>query len=272
MKFTLLEIVQDILNDISGDSVDSISDTIEATQVANIVRSTYFFLISQKDIPEHKTFFQLEETSASTPTLMTVPDDVIKTYWIDYDVKHEPGAFAAGTFSGDAFDVGESSLFSGGLMYCPLDEFFVRMGSLKWDGTSVESYTWTTASGDVFDIKYRTDASPLFYTVLEDHYILFNSIDTDISPDYLEADLSWCYGLKKPTFTLSDGFTPDLDATEFNLLIEEAKAAASVKLRQAQDPKAEKRSRMGWIRLNSQAENVKGSSAYSRIRKYGRHK
>jgi hypothetical protein len=40
MKKTLLEIVQDILNDLDSDAVTAIGDTIEATQVANISLNT----------------------------------------------------------------------------------------------------------------------------------------------------------------------------------------------------------------------------------------
>ena len=40
-KMTLLAMVQDILNDMDGDEVNSISDTVEAEQVAQIIKTTY---------------------------------------------------------------------------------------------------------------------------------------------------------------------------------------------------------------------------------------
>ena len=40
-KMTVLEMVQDILNDMDSDEVNSINDTIEAQQVANTVRTVY---------------------------------------------------------------------------------------------------------------------------------------------------------------------------------------------------------------------------------------
>jgi hypothetical protein len=269
MKFTLLEIVQDILNDLDGDEVDSYTDTSEATQIANIVRSSYFHLVSQRDLPEHKTFFKLEETSASTPTLMNVPSDVLKTYWINYDVKNNPGAFSGGVFSGSAFDVEEASSF-GLLPYQDPEEFFYTMGRMTWDGTATDDYSFTTATGDIFAVKYRTDVNPTKYTILEDYYVLFDNINTDISVSYLESDLTWCYGLKEPVFTMSDGYTPDLDATEFNLLMEEAKSACSIKLRQVQDPKAEQRARRGWIRSQKQAHNQPHKKFFRSLPDYGR--
>lgn len=268
MKFTLLEIVQDILNDISGDEVDSIADTTEATQIANIVRSTYFHLISQVSLPEHKTLFSLDETSSTTPTIMTLPDDVIRVDWITYDMKYDPGAFSSGVFDGNVLDTYEGSHYKT-IQYLDPGDFFYMTGNRVWDGTTVLSYTFT-GSVDTHEVKYKTDANPRFYTILEDLYYVFDALDTDISTSYLESALSLCYGLKKPTFTLSDGFTPDLDATEFNWLMEEAKSAASIKLRQVEDPVASRRARRGWIRSLTNKKNAKEESFFNSLPNYGR--
>ncbi len=41
-KMTLLEVVQEILSDMNSDNVNSINDTIEAQQVVQIAKRTYF--------------------------------------------------------------------------------------------------------------------------------------------------------------------------------------------------------------------------------------
>ena len=46
MRKSLLEIVQTILLDMSGDEVNSIQDTEEALQVASIVQNTYLAMMS----------------------------------------------------------------------------------------------------------------------------------------------------------------------------------------------------------------------------------
>ena len=270
MKYTLLEITQDILNDISGDDVDSISDTVEATQVANIVRSTYFYIVSQKNMPEHQSIYKLTETSATTPTVMTLPTTVLTMDSLLFDVKVDPGAFAGGIFAGNAYDTTESSNFQP-MIYMHPAEFLAFTGSFTLDNSTTFSFVFTGTEG-THDIKYRADKSPAYYTVLEDYYIIFDSINTDITPDYALADLTMAYGTLKPTFTLSDGFTPDLDATEFSLLIEESKKASSIKLRQTRDPVAEERSRKGWVRLNPQAENIETGPALNNYKRYGRRK
>lgn len=268
MKFTLLEIVQDILNDISGDEVDSIADTTEATQVANIVRSTYFHLISQVNLPEHFTLFSLDETTSTTPTVMTMPTDIIRIDYISYDKKNNPGAFSGGVFDGNAFDTYQSSSY-GPVAYLSPQDFFSMNGTRIWDGTNIKSYTFTGASG-THEVKYKTNENPSFYTILEDYYFIFDAIDLDVSTSYLESALSLCYGLKKPTFELSDGFTPDLDATEFNWLMEEAKSAASIKLRQVDDPVASRRARRGWVRTMTNKSNAKEMSFFDSLPNYGR--
>lgn len=273
MRFTLLEIVQDILNDISGDEVDSISDTTEATQVANIVRSSYNYLISMHDVEEHKTYFQLESASASSPTLMTIPTDILKVYHIDYDQKHNPGAFSGGVFDGNAFDTTESSLYTGQVQRIDLREFIRRSGLLAWSGTDVEAYTFTADSGDSFEIKYKTDRHPSYYVILEDYNVIFNSMNTDVDGTNLDSNNTWCIGLKEPVFTVSDEFIPDFDTISFNWLMEEAKNACSVKLRQVEDPIASKRARTGLIRSQrNNANKVPGSDYQTKHQNLGRNR
>ena len=256
MKFTLLEIVQDILNDISGDEVDSISDTNEATQIANIVRSTYFHMVSQKDLPEHKDMFNLDESAdTSYPVQMTLPSHVLKMYWVKYD-KYLSGE------TDSAWDTVE---------FLPWTNFIERQNSLNEDDTNVTSLTVTTTDSDTWELKYQTDRHPTYWSSPDDYYIYFDSYNSAVDTDnYLYTEKTQCFGLIKPTFTLSDGFTPDLDATEFNWLMEEAKSASSLKLRQVEDPVASRRARRGWIRQQSQSKNVKKQSFFNQLPNYGR--
>ena len=86
MKMTLLEIVQSILSDMDAENVNSLSDTTEAMQVASIVRDTYFNIISNRNVPEHKQFIKLVALSDSArPTHMKYGDDVqdIEKVWYD---------------------------------------------------------------------------------------------------------------------------------------------------------------------------------------------
>lgn len=85
MKLTLLQITQSILSSLGSDEVNSISDTTESLQVADIVRQTYMNMIGKYDMPEHNQLFQLQASdSLSAPVLMTVPSGVTKISWLKY--------------------------------------------------------------------------------------------------------------------------------------------------------------------------------------------
>jgi len=266
MKYTLLEIVQEILNDMDSDEVNSISDTTESLQVANIVKETYFYLVSQMDFPEHTGLFQLNASGDNTkPVLMTVPSNVLKLYSIKYN---------------KLLNGRTESVFDP-VVYLDLPEFLDRTQELSTtylQGTlvggvmvysessspSVSSMT-ATIDGTDFEFKYYKDRAPEYYTVIGDETIIFDAYDSSVDTT-LQQSKTYCQGLLEPTFTLSDSYIPDLDATEFNWFINECKMAANVKLRQAVDPIAQFRARKGLIRSQRQKENYPSNVSY-----YGRH-
>jgi hypothetical protein len=85
MKYTLLQMTQDILSNMSSDEVNSISDTAESLQVATIIKQKYYDIISRGDLPEHNQLFQLNSSLDETkPTIMTVPDGIGRIEYIKY--------------------------------------------------------------------------------------------------------------------------------------------------------------------------------------------
>src|SRR4030042_1734061 len=87
-RYSLLDMVQDVLSDMDSDEVSSINDSVEALQVAQIIKSTYFNIIDGKDWPHLYQMFQLEASGDNMlPTHMRLPDNVIDLMWVKYDVK-----------------------------------------------------------------------------------------------------------------------------------------------------------------------------------------
>lgn len=85
MKYTLLNMTQDILSSMSADEVNSISDTSESLQVANIIKQKYFDLINRVPLPEHEQMVQLNPSLDSTaPVLMYIPDGIADLKWLKY--------------------------------------------------------------------------------------------------------------------------------------------------------------------------------------------
>lgn len=85
MKYTLLDMTQSILSSMSSDEVNSIGDTTESMQVAEIIRQKYFDIINRVPLPEHEQPVQLDASlSADSPVLMFVPDGVAGLTWLKY--------------------------------------------------------------------------------------------------------------------------------------------------------------------------------------------
>lgn len=203
MKKTLLEVVQDILNDLDSDSVNSIVDTVEATQVANIVAQTYFDLISDRVIPEHTELFRLTALSDSTrPNYMALPDDVASIEKVEYDK-------STGT------DKEYREIF-----WCEPLDFLRKTGARNGESSTVIEVPDFNNSTELLIFN---DRMPQFYTTFDNKHIVMDSYDS-AEDTTLQESKSRGFGKKVPTVTLVDTFTFDFEAKYFPYLQAEAKS------------------------------------------------
>lgn len=230
MKRTLLEMTSSILVSLDGDEVTTITDTAESVQIADIIRQNFYELVSNTDLPEHQTFFELTETSSSSPTIMTKPTDVIELFWVKYDIA----------------DTGDPDEYTE-IRFVPRDQFFTTMDGLNTDDTDVSSFNYTIGS-DIFPFKYRNDLAPTTYTTFDDATIVFNNVDTNVE-SYLRKTKTWCAGLKESSWTHSDSFVPALDHRLSNLLFQKSKAQAFVELKQMENAQTERKIRRAETKM-----------------------
>lgn len=222
MKYTLLEMVQDVLSSSDGDEVNSITDTIEADQVARIIRACYFDIHSTS-MPEATTLYQLEASGNSAkPVMMTRPSDVHSLITLKYNKATE--------------DDTDPQFVT--LTPLSIEEFFDRTHMLNLSEDYVSSMTHTI-DGDDFTFLYRTDKAPDWYTCIDDHTFFFDSIDTDVDTT-LQKSKTWCLGEKETTFLLEDSYEINLDERQHVWLLNEAKALAYQELKQQTHAYAEK--------------------------------
>lgn len=82
---TLLTMVQNILSRMSSDVVNSINDSPESQQVAQILQNKYYDIVSRGSLTIDETLFQLNPPdNVNTPVIMTMPVGVTRIDWLQY--------------------------------------------------------------------------------------------------------------------------------------------------------------------------------------------
>jgi len=253
---TLLDMTQDILASMDGEEVNSITDTIESEQVARIIRQSYYDIIPSINQKAHFDLFELDASGDNDkPVLMTIPTGIVEIVWVKYDNR----------------TTGETDPEYQPVEYLELSEFLGRTLGMKTSETNVDSMTLTNSNG-IFEFKYHTDRSPLFYTTFDDNQLVFDAFETALEST-LQKSKTYCWGQTEPTLALSDLAVPDLNDQQYSLLFNEAKSQCWAELKQAENTKAERRARTGWV-LSKRNPNSKtpNKSEFDLMPDYGRHR
>lgn len=254
MRYSLLELVQDVLYSMDGDEVSSITDNYESTQTAHIARTVYLDILTRSGLPETQTIFQLSASDNTTPLLMTLPSGIKDIYSVKYDYA-----------TADDTDKQYTPIY-----FQDLDTFLKRSHQLDQSDDNVDLMTISGSFGDI-DILYRNDIAPSFYTSYDDRNILFDAIDISLDTSNLLSAKTQCFGTQSPSFTFSNDFSfPLIDEDQMPLLLAECKALAWAEMKQASNSKAEQSARRNWIAQPRNKEAVKGEPAINRLPNYGR--
>lgn len=228
-KQTLLEMTQNILSDMDSDEVNGIADTSEATQVATIIRTTYYDLIANRSIPEHRELFQFEGLSDSDkPTHLRYPATVTQLDWLKYDSRSSST---------------DTKINYSMIKYLTPQNFLDILNSRD----STASYVKTVASTSGVSLLVRNDANPTYWTSFDDDYVVCDSYDSDIDST-LQKSKTEGYGKIEPTFALADLTYPDMDVDLFPLLLSTSKAICFATLKQQNNQAASAASRSHIVR------------------------
>ena len=242
MKLTLLEMVQEILSDMDSDNVNSILDTFESEQVAQIIKSTFYAMISNRDWPHLKELIQLTPSGdTSLPTHMFVPENVSKMVSINYNT----------------IGVGETRKRYQPVRYMEPDDFLRLTNQENSDSSLVDVIVDPTG----VELLIRNDRHPTRYTSFDDNTLVFNAYDKAVD-DTLQNSKTQARAYVTPSWSMTDTFIPDLPVDAFIALVEEAKSRAMIKLKQMEDPKAEQEARRQQRWLSRNDWRVKGGIKY----------
>jgi hypothetical protein len=218
-KMTVLEIVQDVLNDLDGDFVNSIDDTEESQQRAAIVASTYRAMMSNRNWPHTNRTVNLTPSGTNLrPTHMTLEDNIKELISVYYDKKKN----------------GETA---------------IRMSEVKWkepDDFLRYTYSRNSDNDDVVTVDDPSgvkllildDKAPEYFTSFDDTTLVFDSYDATVDST-LQANKTLARAYVIPSLTLSDSTIPDLPEEAFTAFVEEVKSKSAYKIKQFEDVKSE---------------------------------
>lgn len=243
-KPTLLDIVQEILSDMDSEEVNSISDTVEAEQVAKIVKSTYESMVAQKMIPEHRELRHLDGIGDSTrPNYLKLADDVRYVHQFRYKQ----------TSTGVYYDV----------VYEEPYEFIDRVTSRDSTADNVQTVEDVNSAVDLY---IYNDKRPQYWTSFDDEYIVCDSFDSD-EDSTLQTTNTLAWVLTDTTFSITDDFVPDIDQTLFPALKQEAKAMAFALLKSSVNQKIEQSAKRNRVFLQNDKYRTQRPK---RLKNYGR--
>lgn len=246
-KMTLLEMTQDILSDMESDAVNSINDTTESLEVAQIIKSTYFNIIDGKHWPWLNELFQLTGLGLTTkPTHMQIPETIEAIKFIKYNKRK----------STDTRDYYKT------ITYKTPEDFLAILEQRNSAATTITVIT--DYSGTLLNIQ--NNKAPDYYTSFDENYVVFDSYDTGVDTS-MQSSKTQCYGRRSPTFTMSDTFTADLPVQMFSYFLNESKATCFATIKQTTNAKAEQHSISQRRRMSQEAWKLNGGIRYPN---YGR--
>jgi len=232
-KMTLLGMVQNILSALDSDPVDSIDETVEAVQVAELVKESYFELLSQRDWPFLFSLGALQALGdVSNPTKMKIPDTWNKVKWIKYNKKEVQWVDP---------------------------QTFNDMITNRVEQTGV-----INSSG------YVINQDPQYWTSYDDTYVVFDGYNSSVDTT-LQASKSVVYGTQQATWNHIDTFVPNIPEKFFPTLLAEAKSQAFVNLKQQSNAREERKATRGRMAMRNEAwRNENGEVKYNTLVNYGR--
>lgn len=232
-RMTLLEMTQNILSALDSDPVGSIDETVESEQVVEILKESYYDLMSSRQWPFLQTLTKLDGVGdTANPTKLRIPSNLNKVLWVKYNGKDQ--------------------------IYLTPDDFYAKI------------MTRSSSAGVIDNKGFGLNAGPSYYTSFDDEFFTFDSRDSTQDAT-LQQSKSDCFAIKQAVFELDDFWVPDIPEKFFPTLLAEAKAQAFVNLKQQANGREERKAQRGRVMLRNEAwKNELGEPKFNRKVNYGR--
>ncbi len=216
-KMTLLDVVQEILSDMNSDNVNSINDTVEAQQVVQIAKRTYFNMINERILPHTASFFNLTAVvNPARPTHVRIEDNVIRVENIKYDCRKA---------TADPVKPKE-------LIYLTKEDFAELVMSRNPSAPNI------TTVLDTLPLFIINNVHPTYWTSFDDKHLVFDSYNADVETT-IQSSKCYAYGEREPLWTSIDTFIPDIPAKMFPYFVNETKSMCFMTIKEAPHQKVE---------------------------------
>lgn len=187
MAKTLLEYVQSSLSAMESDQVDTINDTLEAMDHANLLKEVYYEVLARQDWPFMRRPLTLDAAADPTqPTSFTIPDAVKLIEEL-------------------AYNISETGSYKRGCLEYVEPGCFVRQVQASEDATNAQ----LVELGDSIKVWVATDRMPRIWTSFDDVTVVMDAVDQDIESTLQTAKLQG-FGIVLPDFTIEDDFVPTI--------------------------------------------------------------
>lgn len=244
MKSTLLTIVQDILNDMGSDEINSIDDTVESQQVASIVRQCYNEVISTRNWPHLKEITTFDSSlDPSRPTHLAIPEMTKELIEFRYDCQR-------------ASDNGKIVYRT--MKYLYPDEFLYLTGNRN----SLNPNVLTVELQEGIKFLVFNNYPPTYWTAFDDDHVVCDAFQADMETTLMSSKTIVTL-VREPVWQHVDDFVPDLPSEAFAMLTEEAKSTAFLALKETVNQKAEAKAQRSQKWLSRKAWKMHGGVRYA---------
>lgn len=235
-KMTLLEMTQNILLAMEDDEVNSISDTVSSTSVAQVVRDCYYELVDELDLPGNMRLQPLEAVSnVNRPNYLKLPDHLIKLHWFKYN--------------------------NADLKYMSPHEF-INFVSRRTEGLDITDFGGVT-------YRISTLDEPTYWTTFDDVYIVTDSFNSAVDST-LQHSKSMALVQIESDFNMEDNAIADLPTRLFPTLLAKAKARCFPIFKQVSNAKEDEAERRGLVRHQNDRFRANGLDPIDRLPNYAR--
>ena len=239
-KLTLLQVVQKTLEALGSDEVNSISDSVEAEQIAQLAEDAYYELLNMKDWPFLQKLTVLESLAdASFPNYLRIPADVVRITQVKYDWTDY--------LDPDTMDL----LLIREVPWVSPQHFLNKVQGRNTQQDNVDIIT--SMQGVSMPIFTDTEAS--VWTSFDDEFVVFDAYNENVEST-LQGDKSQVLAKCLPAFELVNDFTPEATANFFQLWLAEVKRTAFMYFRQEQSLVDEQKARRGLAVLRRDASRT----------------